>query len=93
MQTIGEKERNAKGGRRKKTSRHVTLSCCMLSKGGERRHAPLQDEQMAESKCGDLFYISIPCCGAVDVGFHFPFFFSSSSNVILQDNGCGQCLS
>lgn len=50
----------------------------MVSKGGEKkvsqRHALLQDEQMAESKCGDLFYISIPCCGAVDVGFRFLFF-------------------
>ena len=63
-------------------SRRVTLSSClvseslMVSEGGEKkvsqRHALLQDEQMAESKCGDLFYISIPCCGAVDVGFRSP---------------------
>lgn len=37
----------------------------MVSKGGEKkvsqRRALLQDEQMAESKCGDLLYISIPC--------------------------------
>lgn len=94
------------GGKRKHAatglaSRRVTLSSCLLSeslmvsKGGEKkvsqRHALLQDEQMAESKCGDLFYISIPCCGAVDVGFRF--LFSSSSNVILQDNGYTQCLS
>lgn len=79
--------------------KHPGMSLChavwflrelMVSKGGEKRHALLQDEQMAESKCGDLFYISIPCCGAADVGF---FFFPSSSNVILQDNGCAQCLS
>lgn len=56
----------------------------MVSKGGEekkkkvsQRRALLQDEQMVESKCGDLFYISIPCRGAGDVGFRF-FFFSSS---------------
>lgn len=67
--------------------------------GGAEARSPLQDEQMAESKCRDLFYISIPCCGALDVGFRFSLFFSpssflsSSSNVILQDNGCAQCLS
>lgn len=54
------------------------------------KHDILQDEQMAEPKCGDLFYISIPCCCAVDVGFRFLF---PSSNVILQDNGHTQCLS
>lgn len=54
----------------------------MVSKGGEKkvskRRALLQDEQMAEYKCGDLFYISIPCCGAVDVGFRFLFSVFSS---------------
>ena len=73
----------------------------MVSKGGEekkkkkvsQRRALLQDEQMAESKCGDLFYISIPCRGAGDVGFRFFLFFLLLQNVILQDNGYTQCLS
>lgn len=43
--------------------------------GGAEARSPLQDEQMAESKCRDLFYISIPCCGAIDVGFRFSLFF------------------
>lgn len=51
----------------------------MVSEGGEkkvlRRPALLQDEQMAESKRGDLYHIYIPCCGAIDVGFRFLFFF------------------
>lgn len=61
---------------------HPGVSLCQavwflreLSEGGEeeesRRHALLQHEQMAESESGDLFYISIPCRGAVDVGFRF----------------------
>lgn len=73
MQTIWARERKAKGGRRKKTSRRVTLSCRMLSVGGDSRPALLQDEQMAQSKCADLLHISIPCCRAVDVGFFFVF--------------------
>lgn len=95
---LGEEAKILKeAGKRK----HPGVSLChavwflrelMVSEGGEKRRALLQDEQMAESKCGDLFYISISCCGTVDVGFRFPFYLFYFFH-LLQDNGCAQCLS
>lgn len=66
------------------------LQFLMVSEGGGGRRALLQHEQMAESKCGDLFHISIACCGAVDVGFRFPFFLIFFKRYLT---GCAQCLS
>lgn len=57
--------------------RRVTLSNFWESRtvwkgGGKRaqqRRRLLQEEQMAQPKCGDLLHICMPCCGAVHVGF------------------------
>lgn len=88
MQNIWAKGRNAKGGSGKEKN-IPGLSLCnagwflrelMVSEGGgAEARSPLQDEQMAESKCRDLFYICIPCCGALDVGFRFSLLFFSSA--------------